>query len=372
MNQDKQQYVVGGAVRDVLLGQAPHDVDFVWVGMTEQEMVDLGFTPVGADFMDFLDQHMNEHALARKERKTGTGYLGFSCEYQDVSLEEDQFRRDFTINQMAVAVEDWDNFTETADSTFVIDPFGGQRDLSAGVIRHVSDAFAEDCVRPLRAARFASRYGFSVAPETKGLIQKMVLNGDLNYLVRERVGLEVLKAFNDGNLLGFFAHLDDLGVTHALFPELVGLNDHIKDSKVQDIVSYSSMLAVLTSHLSPYDVDNVAVSMNWHHNNTQVVKMVHMILAAIKQCEGMLSGDSWVDVLYKTNLLQHKERRSDVADALYALNHYIEADRMMLVLDAIIGVSFYDLTTNQQEQLRGAEIGTAIKEKRKEIAAALI
>jgi tRNA nucleotidyltransferase (CCA-adding enzyme) len=174
-------YVVGGAVRDELLGLPLQDKDYVVVGATPEEMVAQGFKPVGRDFPVFLHpQTKEEYALARTERKSGRGYKGFTVHAApDVTLEDDLRRRDLTINAMAKAPEG-----------ALIDPFGGRKDLEAGVLRHVSEAFAEDPVRILRVARFAARFGFRVADETMALMKKMVDSGEADYLVPERVWQE--------------------------------------------------------------------------------------------------------------------------------------------------------------------------------------
>ena len=172
-------YTVGGAVRDRLLGLPAGDRDYVVVGGSPEAMLAAGFTPVGKDFPVFLHpQTHEEYALARTERKTGHGYHGFSVHAApEVTLEEDLARRDLTINAMA----------EDADGQ-VIDPHGGQRDLSARILRHVGPAFAEDPVRILRLARFAARFPqFSVAPETQVLMRQMVRAGEVKHLVAERV-----------------------------------------------------------------------------------------------------------------------------------------------------------------------------------------
>lgn len=174
-------YRVGGSVRDELLGLPVKDCDYVVVGATPEEMVRLGFKPVGKDFPVFLHPRTHEeYALARTERKSGRGYKGFKVYASpEVTLEEDLERRDLTINAMAKA----------QDGT-LIDPFQGNADLQAGVLRHVSEAFAEDPVRILRVARFAARFGFSVHEKTMQLMKDMVASGEVDYLVPERVWQE--------------------------------------------------------------------------------------------------------------------------------------------------------------------------------------
>ncbi len=207
-------YLVGGAVRDRLLGLPVKERDWVVVGATPQEMLALGFTPVGKDFPVFLHPRTKEeYALARTERKTGPGYTGFAVHADpDVSLEEDLLRRDLTINAMA----------ETPDGE-LIDPYGGKDDLENGILRHVSPAFAEDPVRILRIARFAARFsrlGFHVAHETNRLLRSMVASGEVDQLVPERVWAELVKALAEPVPVRFFEVLHGCGALARLFPEL--------------------------------------------------------------------------------------------------------------------------------------------------------
>jgi len=210
-------YLVGGAVRDKLLGYPFHEKDWVVVGATPEAMVEQGFTPVGKDFPVFLHPTTKEeYALARTERKTGRGYGGFSfyCG-KDVSLEDDLIRRDLTINAIA---EDEDGR--------IIDPYGGQADIANKKLRHVSDAFLEDPVRILRIARFAARYhhlGFTIADETIALMRKMVNNGEVDHLVAERVWREMERALGEAAPDIFIQSLRDCDALARLLPELDAL-----------------------------------------------------------------------------------------------------------------------------------------------------
>ncbi|MDO4696090.1 MAG: multifunctional CCA addition/repair protein [Neisseria sp.] len=209
-----QVYLVGGAVRDALLGRETKDRDWVVVGADAAEMTARGFTPVGRDFPVFLHpQTHEEYALARTERKTAKGYAGFSFYAEkDVTLEQDLQRRDLTVNAMA---QDEDGR--------IVDPFGGRADLAAGVLRHVSPAFAEDPVRILRTARFAARYGFSVAPETMNLMRKMVADGEAAALVAERVWQELAKGLAEAQPQIMFDVLRECGALEAVLPEVAAL-----------------------------------------------------------------------------------------------------------------------------------------------------
>jgi len=207
-------YCVGGAVRDKLLGLPVQDHDWVVVGSTPEAMVALGYRPVGKDFPVFLHPETHEeYALARTERKTARGYQGFSVyAAPDVTLEQDLLRRDFTINAIA----------EDANGT-VTDPCNGRADLKAGILRHVSPAFAEDPVRILRAARFAARFGFSIAPETLALMREMVQNGEVDALVPERVWQEMTRALMEKIPSRFFETLRSCGALLSIFPEVDAL-----------------------------------------------------------------------------------------------------------------------------------------------------
>jgi tRNA nucleotidyltransferase (CCA-adding enzyme) len=212
-----QVYLVGGAVRDALLGLPVKERDWVVVGGSREELLRLQYREVGRDFPVFLhpDSH-EEYALARRERKVAPGYRGFTVEFgPEVTLEADLARRDLTINAIA----------EAANGT-LFDPFGGQRDIEARVLRHVSPAFIEDPVRILRVARFAARFaplGFRVAPETAALMRAMVDRGEAAALVAERVWQETEKALNESSAAEFFRVLRECGALRAVYPEIDAL-----------------------------------------------------------------------------------------------------------------------------------------------------
>jgi tRNA nucleotidyltransferase (CCA-adding enzyme) len=210
-------YLVGGAVRDRLLGYPVKEFDWLVVGETQDSMLARGFRPVGKDFPVFLHpESHDEYALARTERKTAPGYRGFVVHATpEVTLEEDLLRRDLTINAIAM----------DADGK-LIDPFRGQEDLQNRILRHVSPAFSEDPVRILRVARFAARYshlGFTVAPETLALMRDMVNQGEANHLVAERVWTELFKSLQDDAPVAFLQVLRDCGALKVIFPEIDAL-----------------------------------------------------------------------------------------------------------------------------------------------------
>ncbi len=212
-----QRYLVGGAVRDKLLNIDSYDRDWVVVGSTPQEMKSLGFSAVGKDFPVFLHpKTKEEHALARTERKSGSGYTGFECYFApDVSLEEDLMRRDLTINAIA-----------QDDKGQLYDPYHGQQDLSNRILRHVSDAFVEDPLRVLRVARFAAKLhhlNFTVAPETMVMMSEIVQSGELAHLTAERVWQEWHKSLSTPHPEVFLSVLRECGALAVVLPEIDAL-----------------------------------------------------------------------------------------------------------------------------------------------------
>jgi tRNA nucleotidyltransferase (CCA-adding enzyme) len=210
-------YLVGGAVRDQLLGRPVTERDYVVVGSSPEQMVELGYKPVGSDFPVFLHPETHEeYALARTERKSGKGYAGFTFHTSpDLTLEEDLIRRDLTINAMALG-----------DDGSIVDPYQGQADLAARVLRHVSPAFAEDPLRVLRVARFAARYanlGFTVAPETIALMRELVDNGEVAQLTPERVWKETERALGEDRAEVYIEVLRACGALAVLLPEVEAL-----------------------------------------------------------------------------------------------------------------------------------------------------
>ncbi|KFL36476.1 multifunctional CCA addition/repair protein [Arenimonas donghaensis] len=245
-----QRFLVGGAVRDRLLGQPVGDRDWVVVGSTPEAMIRAGYLPVGKDFPVFLHpQTKEEHALARTERKTAPGYHGFVFHAApDVTLDQDLARRDFTINAIA----------EDEDGSLT-DPFGGVADVQARVLRHVSPAFAEDPVRILRAARFLARFaplGFTVAPETLALMRDMVAAGEVDHLVPERVWQELKRALEMPRPSAAIALLRECGALARLLPEvdaLYGVPQRPEYHPEVDTGIHVQMVLDMAARLAPGD-----------------------------------------------------------------------------------------------------------------------
>ena len=243
-------YLVGGAVRDRLLGLPPGDRDHVVVGQTQHAMEAAGFKPVGRDFPVFLHPKTGEeYALARTERKSGRGYRGFVVDADpSVTLEDDLGRRDFTINAIA-----------ESDDGALVDPYGGAHDIEARVLRHVGDAFVEDPLRVLRAARFMARFaslGFCVAPETMALMRELVAGGELSELVPERVWQELRRALASARPSAFLRTLRDCGALAVVLPEvaaLYGVPQRAEFHPEVDTGVHIELVCDMAARLSPGD-----------------------------------------------------------------------------------------------------------------------
>jgi len=242
-------YLVGGAVRDALLNRTIKERDYVVIGATIAQMKQQGFTQVGKDFPVFLHpKTKDEHALARTEKKQGTGYTGFICDFNpNITLEEDLIRRDLTVNAIA-----------QDDDGKIIDPYKGIEDLNNKILRHVSTAFSEDPLRVLRVARFAARYqhlGFTIADETIILMTNMVKSGELNALTPERVWMEFEKSLSDGNFFTFLKVLDSIKALTCISPSLCGLFSHtqsellsqrLTNTKIESDILFSQLADFLS------------------------------------------------------------------------------------------------------------------------------
>jgi tRNA nucleotidyltransferase (CCA-adding enzyme) len=251
-------YEVGGAIRDELLGLPVKDRDYVVVGATPEDMVDLGYRPVGKDFPVFLHPETHEeYALARTERKTARGYHGFEFHAApDVTLEEDLARRDLTINAIA-----------RDEEGLLVDPFNGAEDLTAGILRHVGPAFAEDPVRVLRLARFAGRFGFDIAPETLELARGMVKSGEVDALVPERTWQELSNGLMAERPSRMFEVLQEVGALPKVAPELAAaFEEPVRAQEALGALDAAAgsgeppevRFAALVRALDPYAVDALA------------------------------------------------------------------------------------------------------------------
>ena len=307
-------YSVGGSVRDELLGLPVQDRDYVVVGATPEEMLKLGYKPVGKDFPVFLHpQTKEEHALARTERKTARGYHGFEFyAAPDVTLEQDLARRDLTINAIAKDAEGR-----------IIDPFNGVQDLKAGVLRHVSPAFGEDPVRILRVARFAARFPFTIAPETMALMGTMTKEGEADALVAERVWQELARGLMEANPSRMFQVLHESGALERVLPEIATLyldpeqaaaTMRLLDEAARQGANQEVRFAVLGRVLEPLALETLA-----HRLKLPVASRDLALLAArhansIVDAE-MLDADELLELLDASDAWRRPERFADLIDA---------------------------------------------------------
>ena len=364
-------YIVGGAVRDFLLGRPVKDFDFVVTGATPQEMLDAGFTQVGADFPVFLHPTTKEeYALARTERKTAAGYHGFDvCFDPTVTIEDDLSRRDLTINAMAVAVEDWETFKFTLDAQLVVDPFNGWSDLLRHRLHVVSDAFAEDPVRILRTARFQARYGFSQTRETTVAVMAMVKAGEVDALVPERVWTETVKAIAEKrDPLDFFFFLEFHDCRQKLFKQL-SLTDALMYhfDNVADLNAKQRM-AMLTVGFK--NVDQVGAFFDKLKAPTdfkRLAQATHRVAALANLPEDKFTPEAVVDTIALVHVDDVHATMETVGNMHkdYVTDGFHGRALTVGYLHPILAdVGFKDLTADQQATLKGKAIGDALRDLR--------
>ena len=342
-------YCVGGAVRDELLGLPVKDRDWVVVGATPEQMVELGYRPVGKDFPVFLHPETHEeYALARTERKSGRGYRGFTVYTSpDVTLEEDLARRDLTINAIA-----------RGGDGVLIDPFGGIADIAAGVLRHVSPAFAEDPVRILRVARFAARFGFSIAPATFELMRRMVADGEADHLVAERVWQELARGLMEARPSAMFAVLQDTGALAHVAPELGdGLSASaltIVDRAATGGAPLAVRFALMVHRI--VEVTSLASLCDRLRIPTDCRELALLCLTGIDRMQHALDLDAegLVDLLQRTDALRRPRRFQDLlnAAALHAGNapeNWPPTVRLLAALDAAAGIDAAAIATDRAD-----------------------
>jgi tRNA nucleotidyltransferase (CCA-adding enzyme) len=355
-----QVFRVGGCVRDALLGELRKDRatpqtdnDWVVVGATPQQMLDLGFRPVGRDFPVFLHPAtQEEYALARTERKTRPGYKGFEPHASpDVTLEQDLARRDLTINAMALD-----------DEGRLIDPYGGRRDLEARTLRHVSPAFAEDPVRILRLARFAARFpDFSVAPETAELARTMVRNGEVDALVPERVMQEISRGLMEPAPSRMLQVLDDCGLLERLHGELQDLpsTEAALDRAAGRGLPMPVRFAVLASACpSPRAVDDFLGKVRAPQDAAQLARLLVELRDALVQVD---SPSDVLDVLERGDAFRRPERFQGLLEAHEARTER-SADRFRVALNAAAKVNAGSLAALHRDDV--AAIPGAVRQAR--------
>jgi tRNA nucleotidyltransferase (CCA-adding enzyme) len=405
-------FVVGGAVRDALMGLPVNDRDWVVVGCTPEAMTAQGYVPVGKDFPVFLHPlSREEYALARTERKTARGYKGFAVQAApDVTLEEDLARRDLTINALAVP-QALAHAPAAQWAGHVLDPYGGQRDLQARVLRHVTSAFAEDPVRILRLARFAARFAdFSVAPETMALMRQMVADGEVDHLVPERVWQELARGLMNDKPSRMFEVLRACGALKVLLPELdrlwgmpqrpehhpeIDTGVHVMmvlDMAVQLGAPLPVRWAVLMHDLGKGNTPPDVLPRHIGHEG-RGVKLAQQIAERLRlpgECKelaevvtrehsnlhrsGEFNAAALMRLLTRCDAIRQPERfalmlQACEADARGRLgfenSDYPQARRLALALQAALGVATADIAAQAaREGLKGPEIGRCIEAAR--------
>lgn len=378
MTTEIKVYLVGGAVRDKVLGRNSKDQDFVVVGATPKYMQGLGFEQVGADFPVFLHpKTKDEFALARTERKTAAGYHGFECVFDDsVTLEDDLLRRDLTMNSMAIEVDS--EILETGEVWYegdIIDPFNGKEDAQNGMLRHTSDAFAEDPLRVLRTCRFAARYDFEIAQETVRLMSKIVDSGEMDALPMERVYAEFARAMMEDHPRKFFDYMNFCGAHDLYFDELQDWNNTGLDFAVNLDATLEERVALLVMGFNPHEAKDML---------TRIKAPNHLIDAAVwsSNLEFMVNSINYNyfddeataksvwETLNHFNAWKHVPKLQKIAHVHLYWGSTKTFKAVKAIMEAVITgskVGFDDLDPATRDKLRGKEIGEAISQKRLQV-----
>lgn len=347
-------YLVGGAIRDALLGLEVKDRDWVVVGASPQAMLDMGYQPIGKDFPVFLNPKSHEeYALARTERKTAKGYHGFAFYAdEDVTLEQDLSRRDLTVNAMA----------QDADGT-LIDPYHGQRDIQQKVLRHVTLAFREDPVRILRVARFAARFSdFSIAPETLVLMRGMVANGEADSLVAERVWQEIAKGLMEAKPSRMFEVLQDCYLLQKILPSLANNQAAMQALDLAALQRYSLAVRFATLQLP-------TPSLKAPSDCTQLSQVVTKLLNGYK---ANLNAEQTYECLERGDAIRQPDRFALAVQAFECLQSETPTKPLKLALEAILAVASEPIAQQAlQDGLSGAQVGELIARARIAAIAAL-
>lgn len=346
-------YLVGGAVRDKLLGLSIKERDWVVVGATINEMLKRGFRQVGKDFPVFLHPETHEeYALARKERKTAPGYTGFSFDASPhVTLEEDLMRRDLTINAMA---ED--------EQGILIDPYYGKDDLEKGILRHVSPAFIEDPVRILRVARFAARFAFQLAPETLTLMKTMVTNGEVNALVAERVWKELERALLEKHPEKFFEILSQCGATKVLFPDLndAGIQALLRSAKISNESEVRFAALMYTCSL-----DSIKQICSRYRVPVNHRELAILLADQIKKNEfNKITAESVLNFFLETDAFRREDRFKQLLLALEACDESFSKTKLLECYAVVKNIDVQDLIT---KGYKGKEITEQLNQKRLQV-----
>lgn len=369
-------FVCGGSVRDILLGRTPKDKDYVVVGSSHDKMIANGFKLIEATSFPVYLKNGEEYALARTELKNSSGgYHGFDIDFNpSITIEEDLRRRDITINSLAVPIDNWDEFTKTRNESLVIDPYNGIHDLRNGILRHTSEAFAEDPLRVLRVARFAARYKFDIAPETMKLMSKLVYMGEMETLTTERVWLEFEKAIMENAPSRFISSLWKCDAWFRLFPDInSGAGIHCLNKAVNENLSFDERVAALFAETYLVKVDKCLTR---YKASSDLIRLIHNVWKVCQTIDtmGVLHFRETVfDMLKILDAYRRPSSFYQVCNVLRCLGYEKTvriANELELAHKATAMVSFQTLSLEQQD-LKGIEIGRAIDEHRQKILAEL-
>ncbi|MBS0350592.1 MAG: multifunctional CCA tRNA nucleotidyl transferase/2'3'-cyclic phosphodiesterase/2'nucleotidase/phosphatase [Proteobacteria bacterium] len=349
-------YLVGGAVRDALLGLPVTERDWVVVGATPEEMLKQGFQPVGKDFPVFLHPYTHEeYALARTERKTGKGYKGFTFHSTpEVSLIDDLQRRDLTINAIAQSI-----------AGQLIDPYGGQQDLQQGILKHVSPAFQEDPVRILRVARFAARFShFQIHPQTMELMRQMVENGEVDALVPERVWQEFRRALESSNPEKFLFVLKECSAINKLFPEILLTGQVL--SALQRAVDRSAVVsvrfAVLTHAVAENHLTQFCKRLRIPSEYSDLAVLVSKGWRLYAQIDANSKPDKILTLLKMTDARRRQERFEQFITTCDCITNFSNQDMGKFLKVCIKKLLSIDIQPLQLKELKGQEFASALEQ----------
>jgi len=368
-------YLVGGAVRDRLLGLTTQEKDWVVINATPSDLKSLGYKQVGKSFPVFIHPKTGEeYALARKETKSGKGYYGFKIDSNpNVTLEEDLNRRDLTINAIAE-----DNKGQ------IIDPFNGQQDLSNRVLRHVSDAFVEDPLRVLRISRFKAKLhalNFEIAPETKKLLEEIVESGELKTLVPERIWLETYKALCEPRFDQYFQTLIDLRALNQVFPEITHMNsdfseNHIVQTAIKKAVNpkikFCSIFLVMleNNHQSLKDaIITMQERMNIPNDFKNLVLLVENIYPILFSSDSNekkeFSAEQYLNIIEKLDALRKPSNLEEVLEVISLKKNYSDVkETVSLIRKSLVLAQSVKINNLQEDGLEGSVIGEKLRELR--------
>ena len=368
-------YLVGGAIRDRLLGLTSQEKDWVVINATPSDLTKLGYKQVGKSFPVFIHPKTGEeYALARKEIKSGKGYYGFKIDSSpNVTLEEDLYRRDLTINAMA---ED--------QKGHIIDPFNGQKDISNRVLRHVSDAFVEDPLRVLRVSRFKAKLhdlSFAIAPETKKLLEEIVESGELQTLVPERIWQETYKALCEPRFDQYFQTLIDLRAFDQIFPEISDINSNVSENHILQVaikkeispkIKFCSIFLVMLedNHQSLKDAitamqERINIPKDYKNLVLLLESIYPMLFSSDSNEKKEFSAEQYLKIIEKLDALRKPSNLEEVLEVISLKKNYNDLkETVSLIRKSLVLAQSVKINNLQEDGLEGSAIGKKLRELR--------